>query len=583
MKLSLFLFALPVIAAPTATEVPGPAPSIGPGEEAVIKAEAEAKSAPKLTVDAPAGSITGTTLLQVESFRGIPFAKPPTGPLRLKPPVRLEDPLEDFDATGIAPACPQLFVSNEARDLLSKTLDLLLDIPFLEPLTGQEDCLTITVQRPKGTKEGDNLPVLFWIFGGGFALGGTNMYDASSLLAQGIGQDQPFVFVAVNYRVAGFGFMPGSEILEDGSANLGLLDQRMGLEWVADNIASFGGDPEKVTIWGESAGSISVFDQMALYGGDAQYKGKELFRGAIMNSGSIVPADPVDCPKGQAVYDQVVDRAGCAGSEDTLACLREVDYDTFLDATNSVPGLLSYNSVALSYLPRPDGDALPDSPDILASSGQYHAVPMIIGDQEDEGTLFSLFQSNLTSTEDLAEYFNDLFFNSATVEELTGLIDTYDPAKREGSPFRTGIFNDVYPGFKRLSAILGDLVFTLTRRVFLDMALVANPDVPAWSYLASYNYGTPVMGTFHGSDLLQVFYGIWPNNAAKSSRTYYFNFLYNLDPNKGVTKYAEWPRYDSSDRELLWFETGNRNSFLKDDFRDDSFQWIVDNVAKLNI
>lgn len=93
--------------------------------------------------------------------------------------------------------------------------------------------------------------------------------------------------------------MPGSEIRKDGASNLGLLDQRQGLEWVQDNIAAFGGDPSKVTIWGESAGAISVLDQMVLYDGNNKYNGKSLFRGAIMNSGSIVPADPVDCPKGQ--------------------------------------------------------------------------------------------------------------------------------------------------------------------------------------------------------------------------------------------------------------------------------------------
>src|ERR1700761_7272936 len=109
------------------------------------------------------------------------------------------------------------------------------------------------------------------------------MYDAAGLVSNAINMGKPYVFVAVNYRVGGFGFMPGSEILQDGSANLGLLDQRMGLEWVADNIESFGGDPDKVTIWGESAGSISVFNQMALYNGDANYNGKPLFRGAIMD------------------------------------------------------------------------------------------------------------------------------------------------------------------------------------------------------------------------------------------------------------------------------------------------------------
>src|SRR5690606_12518013 len=110
--------------------------------------------------------------------------------------------------------------------------------------------------------------------------------------------------------------------------------------------------------WGESAGAISVFNQMALYDGDNTYNGKPLFRGAIMNSGSIVPAAPVDCPKGQAVYDQVVAKAGCAGASDTLACLRELPYDKFLEAANSVPAILSYHSVALSYLPRPDGKVI---------------------------------------------------------------------------------------------------------------------------------------------------------------------------------------------------------------------------------
>lgn len=415
------------------------------------------------------------------------------------------------------------------------------------------------------------------------------MYDGSGLVSNAVGMGKPFVFVAVNYRVGGFGFLPGKEILKDGSANLGLLDQRMGLEWVSDNIAAFGGDPDKVTIWGESAGAISVFDQMALYDGNNKYNGRPLFRGAIMNSGSIVPADPVDCPKGQIVYDAVVSKAGCASAADTLECLRGKDYTTYLNAANSVPGILSYSSVALSYLPRPDGRALTASPDELVLSGRYAAVPMIIGDQEDEGTLFSLFQPNVTTTSALVDYLGGLFFHGATREQMSELVGTYGSSMTAGSPFRTGIFNEVYPGFKRNAAILGDLVFTLTRRAFLDLSSALRPDVPAWSYLASYDYGTPVLGTFHASDLLQVFYGVLPNYASRSIQSYYFNFVYNLDPNdasggagKGSSKVAmQWPKWAGAKKLMQFFN--NKGALLDDNFRSASYDWILGHVGYLHV
>ncbi len=538
--------------------------------------------AAKTSVITPQGTLVGTSVLGVESFGGIPFAEPPVGPLRLKPPQRLNSSLGVFDATGLGPACPQMFFST-AGDLISSVLGDLLTTPLFQTVTGQtEDCLTMRVQRPAGTKPDAKLPVLFWIFGGAFELGSPQMYDATSLISNAVSQGKPFVFAAVNYRVGGFGFLPGKEILADGASNLGLLDQRMGLEWVADNIAAFGGDPEKVTIWGESAGAISVFDQMALYGGDIVYHGKPLFRAAIMNSGSVVPADPVDCAKCENIYNTVVAEAGCSSASDTLECLREADYDTFLNAANSVPGVLSYNSVALSYLPRPDGVALPQSPELLARSGRYAAVPMIIGDQEDEGTLFSLFQPNITTTDRIVDYLSAFFFQGASKAEIKDLVATYDPSILAGSPFRTGILNNAYPKFKTLAAILGDLVFTLTRRVFLEGTVATNPQVPSWSYLSSYGFGTPILGTFHASDILQVFYGIPSNYAARAFQSYYFSFLYNLDPNEGTAaEFAEWPQWSESNM-LLWMQRDS-SKLLADDFRAESYSWIADRVDVLRI
>ncbi|KNG45443.1 lipase 3 precursor [Stemphylium lycopersici] len=546
-----------------------------------VPAPLEKRANPTVVAPSPKATVAGINILDVESFKGIPYAQPPVEQLRLKPPQPLTSALGKVDGTGTPKACPQFFFSIDEQNIPTNVLGTILNLPLFQAVTNAgEDCLTVNVQRPAGTTADAKLPVLFWIFGGGFELGSTQMYDGSSLVAESVAQGKPIVFVAVNYRVGGFGFMPGKEILQDGSANLGLLDQRLGLQWVQDNIAAFGGDPEKVTIWGESAGAISVMDQMLLYDGDNSYKGKPLFRAGIMNSGSVVPADPVDCPKGQAIYDRVVEVAGCAGSSDTLACLRTVPYTKFLNAANTVPGILSYFTVNLSYLPRPDGTALTASPDALVKAGKYTKVPFIVGDQEDEGTLFGLFTSNLTTTSEITTYLSTIFFNNASPEMVKELVGSYQTITEDGSPFRTGLLNNFYPQFKRVSAILGDVTFTLTRRLFLEVTSQVSPNVPSWSYLATYDYGTPILGTFHGSDILQVFNGILPNNAAKTIRGYYYSFIYNLDPNEG-NAFMDWPQWTRG-RRLVNFGA-NRNSYLDDDFRGDTYEFLKSNVASLRV
>ncbi|KAJ6256516.1 Acetylcholinesterase [Drechslerella dactyloides] len=536
---------------------------------------------PIVTIASPQATIVGVAG-GVESFLGVPFAKPPVGQLRLRPPQVLTAPLGMIQAKANPKACPQFVFSTEVNDAIpTSALGQILNTPiFQQVLNVNEDCLYLNVYRPAGTTPSSKLPVLFWIFGGGFEIGWNGMYDGTGWVSSSVTRGQPTIMVTVNYRVGGFGFLPGAEVLADGSANLGLLDQRLGLQWVADNIAAFGGDPTKVTIWGESAGAISVFDQMALYDGDHTYKGKPLFRGAIMNSGSVVPADPVDCPKGQKVYDTVVKTAGCSSVNDTLACLRAAPYSVLLNAMNSVPGLLSYSSVALSYLPRPDGVVLTQSPDALALAGKFAKVPFIIGDQEDEGTIFALFQSTITTIPQLVSYIQSYFFHGATTSQIQALVATYPDVILDGSPFRTLGLNNWYPQFMRLAAILGDLTFTLTRRVFLDIANSVHPTVPSWSYLSSYNYGTPVLGTFHGSDILQVFFGLPPNYASSAFRSYYTNFVYNLDPNVG-TSVANWPRWSTGKKLLNMLPLSS--GLIGDDFRSDTFSWIQQNIGLLRI
>ncbi|KAG9248161.1 Alpha/Beta hydrolase protein [Calycina marina] len=189
---------------------------------------------------------------------------------------------------------------------------------------------------------------------------------------------------------------------------------------VSDNTSSFGGDPTKVTFWGESARAKSIFQQMAVYAGNTTYKGKPLFRAGIMNSGSIFPADPVDYPKEQQGYDIVVASSGCISAKDTLDCLPGLDYDTCLNAANFVP-------------------------EALVQWGYYAKVPFIIGDQEDEGTLFSLEQSNFTTTAQLKIHLSTIFFHSATPKQIRDLVETYPDSPSAGPSFRTGSTNEVYP------------------------------------------------------------------------------------------------------------------------------------------
>lgn len=534
------------------------------------------------TVQLTNAKVIGSSLLGIDTFNGIPYAKPPVGQLRLKPPQPITSNLGTITAIGTARSCPQFTITTDTNGVPPEAQSELANSPIFKASSASaEDCLTVNVQRPSTAKEGSKLPVVFWIYGGGFEFGSTSTYDASELIRTSIAQNKDIIYVAVNYRVGGFGFLPGSEIKKDGSANLGLLDQRLGLQWVADNIAKFGGDPSKVTIWGESAGAISVFDQMALYDGKYSYNGKPLFRAAIMNSGSIVPADPVDGKKGQAVYDTVVKAAGCDGSADTLACLRNVDFQTFSSATSSVPSILSYNSVALSYLPRPDGSALTASPETLAQNGLYAPVPFIVGDQEDEGTLFSLFQFNISTTADLENYLSTIFFPFAKKSTVQGLVATYPDNPSAGSPFNTGVLNNFYPQYKRLAAILGDLSFTLTRRIFLNIANTSKPSVPNWSYLNSYFYGTPILGTFHASDILKT-YGIVPGIPSSSVQAYYISFFNTMDPNQGTSiLLPKWPQWKDGNQ-LLHFKALT-NGLLKDDFRKGSYEFIENAAGELRI
>ena len=299
-----------------------------------------------------------------------------------------------------------------------------------------------------------------------------------------------------------------------------------------------------------------------------------------MDSGSIAPAMNVSSAKPQAIYDQVVRVAGCTNAGNSLECLRAAPFNTFLNAVNSVPEFFGYRSVDLSYLPRPDPNSnfFSISPQVAVQNGNYAKVPIIIGDQQDEGTFFSLAQKNITNSTLLTAYLAS-YFPMATEAQIDALVATYPDDPAHGSPYNTGDLYNIYPEFKRLAAILGDLTFTLTRRVYLS---VVSSTVPAWSYLASYLEGLPILGTFHASDILEAYFDFPFPHPTNSIRCYYIGFINSLNPNEFVGNPAafgtiEWPQYNTSAPNLLNFQAW-ANHIIPDTFRESSYEYLVSNT-----
>jgi len=198
----------------------------------------------------------------------MPFAAPPTGENRFgfpKPPI----PFTGIrDAVEFGAPCPQQAMTFPPGSP---------DIP-LPAKAMSEDCLFINVVRPANVSTKKPLPVLFWFYGGGFEDGDTSLYPGEAVVNRSLALGEPVIYVSANYRLNAFGFLAGKEVKDRGLTNVGLRDQRFALQWVQQNIAAFGGNPKKVTIWGESAGSISVGLHMLLDKGDTC----GLFSGAIM-------------------------------------------------------------------------------------------------------------------------------------------------------------------------------------------------------------------------------------------------------------------------------------------------------------
>jgi triacylglycerol lipase len=204
---------------------------------------------------------------------------------------------------------------------------------------------------------------------------------------------KPFIAVTINYRLSAWGFISSSQVSGTGNTNLGLRDQRLALHWIRENIAAFGGDPDKVTIWGESAGGMSVGYHLTAYGG----RDDKLFRAGIMESGGSIEASPSNYTTYQSNYDAIVSQVDCADTEDTLQCLREVPFETLNSVLNGTGGSSEYN-----FSPVVDGDLVRDWGSVQLNKQEFVKVPIISGTNTDEGTAFG--PTGVNTTEQFYEY-----------------------------------------------------------------------------------------------------------------------------------------------------------------------------------
>jgi para-nitrobenzyl esterase len=304
-----------------------------------------AASASGPSVGTANGPVRGLANGAVDEFLGIPYAAPPVGALRWRPPQPAASWPGIRDATQFALHCPQL------------------PSPFGHASTS-EDCLFLNVFTPSHRQAGSHFPVMVWIHGGALVTGESNDYNPTALVEDGV------TVVTINYRLGALGFLahPALADANGQSGDYGLMDQQAALRWVQRNIASFGGNPHNITIFGESAGGLSTLSQVA----SPQARG--LFETAIVESGSY-NLTQASLSGAEAAGEAFAANAGCASQ--TAACLRSLPISTILAS-----------QTAAGYTPNINSEVLPETLKAAFATGNFNRVPIINGTNHDEWRLF---------------------------------------------------------------------------------------------------------------------------------------------------------------------------------------------------
>jgi len=475
-----------------------------------------------VSIDTPSGRLTGLRMGGVESFKGIPYAKPPIGPLRWRFPEPALPWAGVRDAAVYGATCPQAPTQLES---------------FMGLAVGEqqsEDCLYLNVWTPAA--DGGKRPVMVWIHGGAFVLGAGShgVYDGTGLAQKGA------VVVTINYRLGGFGFLALGLLSEGkvpGTGAEGIADQVLALDWVKRNIASFGGDRDNITVFGESAGAMSTATLLAVPAA------RSLFHKAIAQSGAADIGHEPD--RSARVAHAFLQEMGLQSHEAEKAL--DAPYSAVIAAQISLvaktnAGRDSRKLGALPFQPTIDGGLIPARPITLLRDGAGVSVPFLTGTTREEWRLFTAANPamRLMSAKNFTE----------RVERLAGdrartMLEAYD----EGSPF------------ERFNALMTDKSFFVpANRLAETQARTA----PVFTYRFDWrsNFLGGLMGACHALDigftfgtynkrLAGAFFGagIAAETLAQSMMESWVAFASTGDPSTPTT--GPWPRYDAVTRPTM--------------------------------
>jgi para-nitrobenzyl esterase len=476
-----------------------------------------------------AGLVAGAagTVPHVQVYRGIPYAAPPVGDLRWREPQPVTPWKGVRKATEFGPRCMQVHVWD--------------DMIFRDEMS--EDCLNLNVWTPAASPAA-KLPVMVWIYGGGFVAGSTSeaRQDGERLAGKGV------VVVSMNYRLNVFGFLAHPELTRESphhaSGNYGLLDQVAALQWVRKNIAAFGGDPDNVTIFGESAGSFSVSALMA------SPLSKDLFHRAIGESGAFFTVgDQTLAPKGLEASEEAGRQFATIAGAASLAALRKMPAYEVLEAATG--------KGAMRFGPNVDGYMLPQDAFTIYAAGKQSHVSLLAGWNADEiraaVTLAPVKPTAKTFTEQVHERFGD---------SAEAILEAY-PASTDAEAFESAasLASDTFIGYATWKWVEmqnqtgGSPVY----RYSFDRKIPVPPDnkvngIPATSADIGARHAGEIEYVFGALDSLpKVPWQPLDKTISEQMMSYWTNFARSGDPNgPGL---AKWPVYGATGGyEVLHFD-----------------------------